>query len=447
LTSHPWIPNLNSRVMEEIGINDVMELFSDIPANIMLKEPLTELGPGMDDYRLLMLMDDKLSRNNVYRPHRMHRPPCPHITPSLVKHVMARSEFYTAYTPYQPEVSQGLLQAFFEYQSMIADLFEMDVVNASHYDGGSALGEAVLMSFRITRKKRVIVDRDVNPFYRRVMETYIRGVGGKVDYVDGLEEDALSEIMNRDVAALIIDNPTFLGKLRGNTRELAETAHDYGALVIGLTEPLSLGVIKPPGEYGADIAVAEGRSLGLGLNMGGIGLGILAARWDSRIVRQMPGRIIGLGEDVEGNRAYTMILQTREQHIRRERATSNITTNEALATIGAAVFMALLGKEGFKFIGEAILKRTQYLAGRLEDIDGIDLPEKGVYYFENLPIIFHNTEYRVAEDYLRTRGILPGLDLSRLMTDRKDTGLFCVSEIHSRSDIDGLVELLGEMAG
>ena len=438
-------PHTISEMLIKIGVNSVMDLFRDLPGEIILPEDeLDSIGNPIDEYRVSLLVREKMSFNRVYPLNKIFRPPCPHITPALVRHVMERAEFYTSYTPYQPEISQGLLQAFFEYQSMIADLFELDVVNASHYDGATALAEAILMSFRVKRKYSVILDSYINPFYKRVIETYLSGINGRIIYVEGLESEELKRSLETgDIASIVIDNPTFTGKIRENANELAEIAHEQGALVISLTDPLSLGVIKPPGEYGADIAVGEGRSLGLGLNYGGYGLGIIAVKWDSKLVRQMPGRIIGLGEDLEGNRAYLMILQTREQHIRRERATSNITTNQALITIGAAVFMALLGKNGFTKIGEIILKKTKYMSDLFAGIDPGMIPNSG-YYFERIPILF-NMNYRLIEDNIRSKGILPGLYLGQYWSEYRRHALFCASEIHSREDLKMLTESIKEV--
>lgn len=450
MKAHPWMPNSSpetiKRMLEKLGIKDPLELFNDIPEQIILDEQsVYPLGKPLAEWEVKELVESKLRKNNIYPPNRIFRPPCPHITPALVKHIMGRSEFYTAYTPYQPEISQGLLQAFFEYQSMVADLFDMDVVNASHYDGATALAESILMSFRVKKKYRVIMDEYIDPSYRAVVETYLYGIGGKATYVRNLEEERLKEELEKgDVAVVVVDNPTFMGRLRENLESLADLIHEHDALVISLVDPLSLGIIKPPGEYGSDIAVGEGRSLGLGLNYGGYGLGIIAAKWDSKLVRQMPGRIIGLGEDLDGNPAYLMILQTREQHIRRERATSNITTNEALTTIGAAVFMALLGRNGFIELGESILKKTAYLRMLLSKLDSVGVPGEG-YYFGRTPVHFHKS-YMTVEKELLEKGFLPGLDLSRYWADMKDKALFCVSEMHSKKSIEKLVERLEEVA-
>jgi len=449
LKPHPWMPNSSPQIISEmlgkIGLNTLMDLFKDIPSEIIFPEnELDPIGNTMDEYQVTLLVNKKLSLNNNYPPNRIFRPPCPHITPALVRHIIGRSEFYTAYTPYQPEISQGLLQAFFEYQSMIADLFELDVVNASHYDGATALAEAILMSFRVKRKYTVILDSYIDPFYKQVIETYLTGINGRTIYLDNLEPEELKRLLEtNDVASVIIDNPTFFGRIRENAEELAEIVHDHDTLVISLTDPLSLGVIKPPGEYDADIAVGEGRNLGLGLNYGGYGLGIIAVKWDSKLVRQMPGRIIGLGEDVDGNRAYLMVLQTREQHIRREKATSNITTNEALTTIGAAVFMALLGKTGFTKIGEVILKKTRYMADLFSEINPNIVPSRG-YYFERLPILFYD-DYTVIEHALRNKGILPGLYLGHYWSVFPRQALFCASEIHRKEDLKMLVDAVKEV--
>ena len=466
LVVHPWLPNSPKKIKEDmlktIGVKEVSELFSDIPEKVRFKGEWDKLeigfGRPLSELEIQRIIDDILSKNKVFK-----KPPVflgagvwPHYVPEVVKYIMSRAEFCTTYTPYQAEISQGLLQALFEYQSMIADLLEMEVVNASMYDWASAVAEAFLMALRVNKgKNRILIPSTMNPMHLEVVKTYTmpRGVvieKVKYDSVTGLIdlEDLKEKVAKGNVAAVYIENPSFLGFIEENARDVGEIAHDGKALFIMGVDPISLGILKPPGALGADIAVGEGQPLGLGLNYGGPYLGIFAVKWDMKLIRQMPGRLIGLTTTVDGkDRAFTMILQTREQHIRREKATSNICTNEALCALGAAVYLALMGKHGLKKLGELILYRTNYAIKKMNTITGVKAPIFKSLHFKEFTVNFDKTNmpYTKIHKELLKKGIHGGLYLREFFPEFGETALYCVTELHTKDDIDLLIKSLKEI--
>jgi len=290
---------------------------------------------------------------------------CQHSVPSVVKFIISRSEFYTAYTPYQPEINQGLLQALFEYQSLIAELLEMEVVNSSHYDWGSSLAEAIMMGLRINSRKKVLLPKSINPLHKQVVETWLAGkevnlVEIPVDQEGRMDLDFLDKLNPTEVSSIYVQQPNYFGVWETEMEYIADWARKHNIVSVAGVSPISLALVKSPGELGYDIAVGDGQELGIPLNFGGPYTGIFATRMDMKLVRQMPGRIVGMTEDVKGERGFTLILQTREQFARREKATSNITTNEALVAIANAVFLSLLGKDGLRELAEEVYKRTHY---------------------------------------------------------------------------------------
>ncbi len=457
MTKHPWLPNsperLRKDMLNEIGVEDPLELYSDIPREVLLNRSLRiGLGKSLSEVEVKRYLEKILSKNKVF----VNPPPfmgggvCVHYVPSAVKWIINRSEFLTAYTPYQAEISQGLLQALFEYQSLVADLLEMDVVNASMYDGSTSVAEAFLMAVRVTRKNRILVPETMNPQYLEVAETWIQGKNIVIDkiLVDKATgfldlEDLKKKLAGKDVAGVYVEYPSFLGVIDENIEDAGEITHDYGSLFIIGFEPLSLGILKPPGELGADIAVGEGQPLGIGLNYGGPYLGIFATRWDRKLVRQMPGRLIGLTEDIEGKRAFAMILQSREQHIRREKATSNITTNEALMAIAAAVYLSLLGREGLVKLAEHIALKAAYTARKLNNITGVKAPVLESKHFKEFTVRFP-VPYNGLYKYLLEHGVLGGYYIGDRYPWLEETALFCVTEMHSLDDIKFLIELIEE---
>ncbi len=447
-------------MLEKIGVREIDDLFKDIPENIRI-DPVEwnklEIGLGktLSEIETYMYVDKILSKNKVFDP-----PPFmgggvyPHYIPPIIKYLVSRGEYLTAYTPYQPEISQGLMQALFEYQSLMAELLDMDIVNSSMYDWASALAEALLMSLRVKRgRKKIVLPRNMNPFHREVVETYLEPHSVTIKYIEydretGLVDlDKLSEIMDNDTAAVYVQNPNFLGYIEENAEEIGEIVHGKNALYIIGVEPISLGLLKPPGELGADIVVGDGQSLGLGMNYGGPYLGIFAIRYDMKLLRQMPGRIIGLTTTIDnGERAFAMILQTREQHIRRERATSNICTNEALSAITAAIYLSLLGSDGLVELSRLIYYRSHY-GYELLKREGFDVDMFRSDFFIEFPVNFDDTgmTYREIHGKLLEKGIHGGLYIREWFPELGETALFAFTELHSRESIEKLVDILKEI--
>lgn len=463
LKSHPWIPSSTSeaidKMLKTINVASIEELFSDIPSCIRLSREAwerLEIGAGrpLSEVEIRRLIEKKLEKNLKLR-----SPPFigggvyPHYVPPLVTYIVSRGEFLTAYTPYQAEISQGLMQALFEYQSLMAELLDMDVVNASMYDMGSAVAEAVLMSTRVNRgKKRVILPSNMNPLHKKVVETYVRPHGIELvavpyDRIKGtVDIEKLKSIVDENTAAVYVQYPNFFGVIESEVKAISEIAHDKKSLFITGVYPIALGLLKSPGEVGADIAVAEGQPLSLGLNYGGPYLGVFATRFDMNLVRQMPGRIIGLAESKTGERAFAMILQTREQHIRREKATSNICTNEALVAIACAVYLSMLGKNGIAKLAEVNYYRAHYAWHKLKNA-GFNVEIFKEDFFNEFPVSFNETglKYGQIHDELLKRGIHGGLYLGDFYPELGETALYAFTELHFKEDIDALVDALKEI--
>jgi len=446
-------------MLELIGVEDVAELFSDIPSEIRLKPgewDKLEIGLGrvLSEFEVKRVVNKILDKNAKLKiPPFLGGGAYPHYIPAAVKYLIQRGEFLTSYTPYQPEISQGLLQALFEYQSLMAELLDMDVVNASMYDWGSALAEALLMSLRVNKgRRKVVLPRNMNPFHKEVVHTYLWPHSVKIEYVEYNPETGLVDLedlkrkVGGDTAAVYLQNPNFFGYIEENAGDVGEIAHERGALYIVGVEPTSLGLLKPPGQLGADIAVGEGQPLGIDLAFGGPYLGIFAVRFDMNLLRQMPGRLIGLTTSSDGERAFTMILQTREQHIRREKATSNICTNEALAAVAAAIYLSLLGKEGVVKLAELIYYRSHYAHSKLKKSGfRVDL-FKADFYIE-FPVNFDDKPLTYPEIHseLLKRGIHGGLYIREWFPELGETALYAFTEVHSKEDIDALVEALTDI--
>jgi len=450
-----WIfnssPEIIERMSREIGIESIEELFSDIPRDLVLRKDLkVGFGKRLSEYELLRQIDGYSKA--ILKP---RIPPfagiefCIHYVPALVKYIIERGEFLTSYTPYHPEINQGVLQALFEYQCLMAELYGVEVVNASMYDGSTALAEAVRMALRITKRRKIVVSKGVSPIKRSVLKTWLRGVDVRIEEVQltngTLSAETLSSALDRDTACVVIENPNTFGVIETELGELIAEAHRVGALAIVFSNPIALGILKPPGDYGADIVVGEGAPLGLGLYYGGFTLGILGTRNDMKFIRQMPGRLVGMTVDAEGSKGFALVLQTREQHIRRERATSNITTNSALAAIASAVYVSLLGSDGLKRLALGIAARTRYLLHKLRDtlssVDGVQIPLfNDVSYFMKIPVRIRNLGEVMK--IVRERGILMGSNLGLYDPELRDICTICVTECHSRSDIDALIEEL-----
>ena len=443
-----YVPNTNAdrgAMLEVIGVGDVADLFWDVPEGARFPE--LDLPAPVSEWEVLRELKE-LSEYNVDLEHA----PCflgagayPHFVPSVVGHVIGRSEFYTAYTPYQPEISQGTLQSIFEYQSMICALTGMDAANASHYDGATALAEAVVMAVNVGRQKRrkVVMSAGVHPEYRAVVRTYTQGAGLTIlgDEDSSLGLHGLAEWVDADTACVIVQNPSFLGYLQepAAVRALAKATHDAGALLVVCADPISLGLFVPPGEYGADIACGEGQALGGGLSFGGPYLGYFACR--KQHVHKMAGRIVGQTVDQKGERGFVLTLSAREQHIRRERATSNICSNEALMALAAAVYLTALGKTGLRKVAELCYHKAHYAAQRLSTLPGYELRGEGTFFHE-FPLQCPRPVQEINDYLLSEWGIIGGYDLGRDYPDFANTMLVCATEVTTREEIDSLVEAL-----
>jgi glycine dehydrogenase subunit 1 len=435
-----------AKMLAAIGVDRVEDLFHDVPAacrfpELDLPEPLSEME--------IMAELQALSEENLDTGHYscfLGAGAYHHYVPRVVDHVISRSEFYTAYTPYQPEISQGTLQSIFEYQSMICALTGMDVANASHYDGATSMAEAVIMALNVHRgkRRRVIVSPLVHPEYRAVMRTYTQGMGLEIvgDNEPTASIDRLISLLDGNTTCLIVQSPNFLGQIE-DLAELADQVHAVKALLVVVTDPVSLGLLKPPGEYGADIVVGEGQALGNGLNYGGPYLGVFACR--EKHVRKMAGRLVGETVDAEGKRGFVLTLSTREQHIRRERATSNICTNQALCALATAVHLAALGPQGLRNLAELCYHKAHYAAERIAELDGYQVVGSKPFFKEF--VVRCPAPVQEINDCLLTEwGILGGYDLGRDYAHLKHHMLVCVTEVINRHEIEALAEALAETA-
>jgi glycine dehydrogenase subunit 1 len=370
--------------------------------------------------------------------------------------MVSRSEFLTSYTPYQPEVSQGMLQALFEYQSMMCELTSTEVSNCSMYDWASALGEAARMAARVKGRNEILVPRIIHPERAATLQVYAEPAGITVRHIEYNAEhgqvdlEDLKNKMSERTAAVYVENPSYLGYIESQVDEIGREAHSHGSLFIVGIDPTSLGILKPPGEYGADIVVGEAQPLGNGMNFGGPLLGIMACRDDMSLIRQMPGRIIGLTTTQDnGRQGFCMTLQTREQHIRREKATSNICSNEALCAVASTVYMALLGPQGFRQLGETIMYKANYAIQLLSKMQGIRSPVFKSAHFKEFTVNFDKTGLTVQEvnKKLLRHQVHGGKDISKELPELGQTALYCVTETHSKQEIEKLRDALEEVLG
>jgi len=430
-----YIPNNSEEEMlKEINFTKE-KLFSDIPKDLRSDLNLWDEKSEMEVKRELknILDKNKVMLNflgaGVYN----------HYVPSVVKEIVRRSEFYSCYTPYQPEVSQGMLQALFEYQSLMAELLDMDVVNSSMYDWATSLSEAALMCYRVKKKPKFIISKNIHPERREVLKTYTEGILEIVEIgynEKGVDLGDLKKNIDNS-CGVYIENPTFLGYFEQNLEEIGEIVHKNDALLVAGVDPISLGIIKSPGEY-ADIAIGE--SVGYPVSFGGPLLGIFGVRNDMNLIRKMPGRLIGITGDSEGNSGFVMTLQTREQHIRRKKATSNICSNEALCAVASAVYLSFLGKKGLKELAELCMKNSNYTMKRINEIKGFKAPLFTSLHFKEFTVYHKNM--REIDRKLLKKDIQGGVVLEKIGFDLEDTALYCVTEVHSKEDIDRLISVL-----
>ncbi|MBT9283489.1 MAG: aminomethyl-transferring glycine dehydrogenase subunit GcvPA [Hydrogenibacillus schlegelii] len=443
---HRYLPLTDAdrqAMLEAIGVPDVEALFADIPDPVRLKRPL-DLEPALTEPELVRELGRLAAKNRTTDAlvSFLGAGAYEHTIPAVVDHVLRRSEFYTAYTPYQPELSQGNLQAIFEFQTMVASLTGMEVANASLYDGPTALAEAVLLSLRETRRKRVVLSEALHPHARSVVETVVRDLEGvTVDVAPapgGATDAGALRALAADAAAVVVQTPNFFGVVEplGAHRQAVAAS---GAMWIVSANPLALGLLRPPGDFGADLVVGDMQPLGIPLSFGGPYAGYLAARMKD--VRKLPGRIVGETVDAAGRRGYVLTLQTREQHIRREKATSNITTNQALMALAAAVAMSAFGPRGLRALAEQNVHKTQYALQAIEARTPFRRAYPAPVFNEFVLELGRPADEAVAA--LLEQGFLAGYPLGSLGEDYRTKLLVAVTEVRTKAEIDAFVEALG----
>jgi glycine dehydrogenase subunit 1 len=422
--------------MDACGIDSPEALFAHLPEAVRIERPL-DLPAGISEYEIVEYFRQRAAENGIGYASFLGAGVYRHFRPVLVDAVVSRGEFLTSYTPYQAEISQGTLTAIFEFQTMICQLTGMDVANASMYDGSTALPEAVLMAARVTGKRRALVAKSVHPEYRETLRTYARNAGLQVEEFDYAPEAGTIDIEDLDrkmdgaTAAVVVQSPNFFG-IVDQVKAAGEIAHRAGALLILIfTEAVSLGILEPQPE--ADIVAGELQSFAISPSYGGPFAGIIATR--EKFMRQMPGRLVGQTTDSRGNRAFCLTLSTREQHIRRERATSNICTNQALIALMATVFMTVYGKQGLRELAEQNLAKAHYLAGRLK-------PRFGAGFFNEFAVRLEGQTPEQANRALLKKKIIGGLPLGRFYPELADSMLLCATEMSSRADMDAMAEVL-----
>jgi len=442
----PHTPKDRTKMLEAIGVSGIEDLFSDLPQAIRLTKPLN-LPPGMAELELTRHLKKLAAQNfdlDQYTSF-LGAGAYDRFIPAAVDQILSRSEFYTAYTPYQPEVSQGTLQSIFEFQTMICELTGLEAANASTYDGATAMAEAGLMAAAQTRRSKVLVSRGVHPEYRWVLQTYLAAQNIEVTEVplqNGTTDlKALNELLDGEAAGLVLANPNFLGNVETEIGAAFDAAHARKALAVAVVDPVSLAILAEPSSYGADIAVGEGQSLGNPVSFGGPYLGFMATT--SQLLRRLPGRIAGQTTDEKGRRGFVLTLQAREQHIRREKAASNICSNEALCALAATVYLSLLGKQGLRQVAEQSLKKAHYAQKRLTELPGVEATFNGPFFQEfvvKLPV-----DGQKVNDHLLRAGIIGGLNLGAYYPELKGHQLICVTERRTKTEIDTLVEMVGEL--
>ncbi|MCP4319776.1 MAG: aminomethyl-transferring glycine dehydrogenase subunit GcvPA [Hyphomicrobiales bacterium] len=436
----PHTDDERTAMLAAIGCPSIGDLFSDVPKGyrfpaLSLPEPLSELELEREMQRLAF-GNRTVSDSDCFLGAGAYN----HFVPSIVGDVLRRSEFYTSYTPYQPEVSQGMLQAMYEYQSMICRLTGMEVSNASHYDGATSLAEAVFLALNVGGPKRnqIVVFPGLNPQYVQVLNTYLRGRD------EAITTDTIASDIGEKTAAVVVQSPNFFGQFE-TLDGLAETVHAVGALLIVIGDPIAMGLFKPPGDFGADVVVADGQPLGSHLSFGGPHLGIFTTR--RTLVRKIAGRLVGETVDTEGSRGYVLTLATREQHIRRAKATSNICTNAALTALAAAVYLAALGKHGLRSVAELCYRKSHYAAARIEEVAGLQInPQaKDAVFFKEFVVDLRQPANGVCRQLTDQFGLVCGYDLGLVDPAHANHLLVAVTEMNKRESIDRLADALKQV--
>ncbi len=443
MTFNPHTPEDREAMLQATGADSLSDLFAAIPAEHRF--PDLELPPALSEQQAYRRMSQLSSRNRdgMQYPSFLGAGSYTHYVPATVQQLVFRGEFYTAYTPYQPEVAQGTLQAIYEYQTMVAELTGMEVSNASLYDGATALAEGALLTVSTRRgRRRIVMSEGIHPYYREVVRTYVSGLG--VELVDvplvagtlRTDIDAVEQYLDDELACIVIGYPNFFGSIE-NVRAFAEKAHSAGGMLVASAYPVALGLLPPPGQLDADVVTGEGQPFGVGQNYGGPVVGLLSTR--QSLVRQMPGRLVGMTKDAAGKRGFVLALQTREQHIRREKATSNICTNQGLMALAATTYLATMGPGGLRQIAEICYQNAHYLSEQLE--------QTGKFEVLNISPFFNEFTVRSEEtpsklnERLRQNGITGGLDLRRLFAERSDQLLLAATELTGKEAIDKFVEV------
>ena len=437
-------PEDQAEMLSAIGAESIDELFRCVPDELKLERPL-DIPRALGELELEQHVRE-LAAKNLHAGNSISflgGGSYDHFVPAAVDTIGSRSEFYTSYTPYQAEVSQGNLQAMFEYQSLITRLTGLDVSNCSLYDGASAAAEAVLMAIDVTRRRgRVVVAASVHPEYRQTIATYLANLGVDVVTVGAphgtVDVAELTTEVNDQTACVVVQHPNFFGGLE-EADAVAQVAHDAGALTVGVFDPISLGILKRPGDWGADIAVAEGQSLGTPMSYGGPVLGILACKKD--LMRRLPGRLVGQTTDRRGNDCFVLTMQTREQHIRREKSTSNVCSNQALFALRATVYLSLLGPGGLRDVANLCLQKSRYLAGKLDRTSRFELAFATPTFKEFVVRDKENAVEALVADAAKA-GYLAGIPLGVWYPDLADCLLVCVTEKRTKAQLDALVEVL-----
>jgi glycine dehydrogenase subunit 1 len=439
----PNSPDERTAMLQNIGVASIEELFQQIPENLRLNSPIG-IGEAMSEPDLIAYFRDLANKNATNFHSFLGAGAYSHFIPVVIDSLISRSEFFTAYTPYQPELSQGTLQYIFEFQTMTCQLTGMEVANASLYDGSTGLAEAVLMAQRITRRDKFIVADSVHPQYREVVKLYTKHMGLQFDYAQHTESGAfdISNLkVDKETAAVVVQSPNFFGCVE-DLQAIAEAAHEAGALlIVAVAEGISFGALKSPGACGADIVVAEGQSFGIPLSYGGPYCGMFATL--EKYIRQMPGRLVGETKDHNGRRGYVLTLSTREQHIRREKATSNICTNQGLFALMATIYLATLGRKGVQEVAQQNLQKAHYAASEIAKLEGYSLPFSAPFFNEfvvRTPQPANEVTRRLLD-----KKILGGIALDAYYPQMSDALLVCVTETTKKEAIDNLVAALAEL--
>jgi glycine dehydrogenase subunit 1 len=440
----PNSPDERAEMLRQIGVASTENLFDSIPEDLRLRRAL-DVPAALSEIELLAKFDAMALRNQAARRVSfLGAGAYSHYIPTVVDHLISRSEFFTAYTPYQPEISQGTLQAIFEFQTLVCQLTGMDIANASMYDGSTAMAEAVLMAERVTKRSKVIASSAIHPEYLAVAHTYVQHAGidlehAAFDEATGQTLVSAFDSIDDKTAAIVIQSPNFFGCIE-DVQALADKAHAAGALlIVAATEAMSFGLLKSPGACGADIVVAEGQSFGVPVSFGGPYVGLFATR--DKYARQIPGRLVGEAYDSKGRRGFVLTLATREQHIRREKATSNICTNEGLIALAATVYLETMGPRGIEQVAKQCAQKAHYASRRIAGIEGFSVPYSGPFFNEfvvRAPVEASSLLAQVANE----KGIDGGIALSRYEAARPNDFLVCVTETNTREQIDALVEAI-----